>query len=97
VSDGSGDDHFDWAEFVTLALAGAAANIGHVEAVLGGRPGSWEAEGVRQLLISTVGDDGRQLLRHRTEPLVIDLYVDEVLLDAGAWTAYDQATRSSID
>jgi hypothetical protein len=34
------DEPVDWAEFVTLALAGAAANIGHVEAVLAGRPGS---------------------------------------------------------
>ena len=81
----------DWAEFVTLALAGAAANIGHIEAVLAGRPGSWEAEGVRQLLWLTVGDDDH-LLRHRTEPVVVDVYVDEILVEmTGAWTAYDRA------
>ena len=59
VSGGAGDERgepVDWAEFVTLTLAGAAANVGHVEAVLAGRPGSWEAEGVRQLLISTIDD-----------------------------------------
>ena len=33
----------DWAAFVTLALAGAAANIGSVYRILAGRPGSWEA------------------------------------------------------
>lgn len=37
----------DWAEFVTLALAGAAANAGGIETILAGRPGSWEA-GSRQ-------------------------------------------------
>jgi hypothetical protein len=42
-------DQADWAEFVTQALAGAAANFGGVDAILAGRSGSWEAEGVRQL------------------------------------------------
>jgi hypothetical protein len=86
-----GGEPVDWAEFVTLALAGAAANLGHIEAVLAGRPGSWEAEGVRQLLRSTVGDDD-QLSRHRTEPVVVDVYVDEILAEmTGAWTEYDRA------
>jgi hypothetical protein len=31
----------------------AAANIGGTEAILAGRPGSWEAETVRQVLQST--------------------------------------------
>lgn len=83
----------DWAEFVTLALAGAAANIGGIEAVLAGRPGSWEAEGVRRLLTSTVGHDEQQLMAHRTEPVIVDLYVEEILVDAGVWTAYDQAQQ----
>ncbi len=71
----------DWAEFVTLALAGAVANFGGVEAVLAGRPGSWEAEGVRQLLISTVGDEEATLWAHRTEPLSVTLYLEEILAD----------------
>lgn len=58
----------DWAEFVTLALAGAAANVGGVETALAGRPGSWEADGVRNLLYATVGHDEHDLQRHRTEP-----------------------------
>jgi hypothetical protein len=81
----------DWAEFVTQALAGAAANIGSVETVLAGRPGSWEADGVRQLLLSTVGHSAEYLAEHRTEPLVIDLYVDEVLVDVGHWKTYRDA------
>jgi hypothetical protein len=78
-------------EFVTFALAGAAASIRRVEAVLMGRPGSWQAEGIRQLLAPTAGDDD-QLLAHRTEPVVTNLYVDEITLDAGVWAAYDQAS-----
>lgn len=82
----------DWAEFVTLALAGAAANFGGAEAILAGRSGSWEAEGVRQLLLSTVGADESLLWEHRTEPLQITLYVDELLVErTQAWLEYDEA------
>lgn len=83
----------DWAEFVVRALAGAAANIGGIEEVLSGRPRSWEASGVRQLLISCVGYDGHDLLAHRTETVVVSLDVDEILVDLGLWTAYDDALR----
>lgn len=74
-------DQTDWAEFVTLALAGAAANLGGIDAILNGRSGSWEAEGVRQLLFSTVGADEAQLWAHRTDPIEITLYVDELVSD----------------
>ncbi len=74
-------DQADWAEFVTLALAGAAANIGGIDAILNGRPAAWEAEGVRQLLLSTVGADETRLWEHRTEPIEITLYIDELVLD----------------
>lgn len=50
----------DWAAFVTEALAGAAANIGGTEVILAGRPGSWEAAKVREILYSTVGIDDEQ-------------------------------------
>lgn len=83
----------DWGEFVTLALAGAAANAGGIEEVLAGRPGSWEADHVRQLLISTVGDDEQQLLDHRTEPVVVDVFVDEIMVDLGMWRVYDDAQQ----
>lgn len=66
----------DWAEFVTLALAGAAANAGGIENVLVGRPGSWEAGRVRDTLYSTVGEDEATLWQHRTEPLRLVLDPD---------------------
>lgn len=78
----------DWAEFVTLALAGAAANVGSIEAALAGRPGSWEAERVRQTLQSTVFDDN-DLMRHRTNPITVDLWVEAVLADSTDTTEDD--------
>ncbi|WP_396908327.1 XRE family transcriptional regulator [Mycolicibacterium sp.] len=78
----------DWAEFVTHALAGAAANIGGVEQILAGRAGSWEAEVVRRALQATVGADDEYLLQHRTEPVLIDLWVESILQYTSD-TAYD--------
>lgn len=86
----------DWAEFVSLALAGAAANIGGIEAILAGRPGSWEADHVRNLLTSTVGYDGEYLLEHRTEPVVVTLFVDEILFDQGVWQSYEDARQELV-
>lgn len=81
----------DWAEFVAQTLAGAAANLGGIEQALAGRPGSWEADYVRKLLASTVGHDEDHLLEHRTEPLVVEVFVDELLVDLGVWKAYNDA------
>lgn len=69
----------DWAAFVTDALAGAAANAGGIDAILAGRPGSWEAKVVGDALRAAVGDDESDLWRHRTEPVVVDLWVEGVL------------------
>lgn len=70
----------NWPEFVTLTLAGTAANVGGVSNALQGRPGSWEAAGVEALLDSTVGPDGDDLWRHRRDPIRIDITVYAVLL-----------------
>jgi hypothetical protein len=88
----------DWAEFVTLALAGAAANAGGIETILSGRPGSWEAERVRQTLQSTVIDE-RDLMRHRTEPITVDLWVEAVLAltDDTTDDDYHQAEMALLD
>lgn len=83
----------DFAEFVTLAVAGAAANIGGIDAVLAGRPGSWEADYVRNMLVSTVGEDAANLLEHRTEPLRVQVNIDEVLNDLDYWKLHDEATE----
>ncbi|ETZ55286.1 transcriptional regulator [Mycobacterium avium] len=88
----------DWAEFVTLALAGAAANAGGIETILAGRPGSWEAERVRQTLQSTVLDD-QDLMRHRTDPITVDLWVEAVLPLTGDTSEddYQQAETALLD
>jgi transcriptional regulator with XRE-family HTH domain len=80
----------DWAEFVTRALAGAAANIGSTTKILSGRPGSWEVARVREVLESTVGADDGQLLQHRTEPVTVELWVDNILRDLDS-DPYDDA------
>lgn len=86
----------DWAEFVTLALVGAAANLGGIDAILNGRSGSWEADGVRQLLFSTVGADEAQLWEHRTDPIEITLYVDE-LVSERVYEAVEQYTAAEAE
>src|SRR3954447_22450125 len=58
----------DFAEFVTLAVAGAAANVGGIDPVLAGRPGSWEAGYVRDVLVSTVGSGEEDPWGARTQP-----------------------------
>lgn len=90
----------DWAEFVTRALAGAAANVGSTNKILSGRPGSWEAARVRETLESTVGVDDEHLLEHRTDPIRVDLRVDNILLDLDADpypAAYDEIDRRECE
>ncbi|WP_028473784.1 hypothetical protein [Nocardioides alkalitolerans] len=74
-------DQTDWAEFVTLAVTGAVANLGDVEAALAGRPGSWEAESVRAMVRSTVGEDPQGLLQHRREPVRVRVPAAGILED----------------
>src|SRR4051794_665291 len=81
----------DFAEFVTLVVAGAAANVGGVESVVAGRPGSWEAGYVRDMLVSTVGWDEESLWEHRTEPLVIRIDVDAILSELGIAGLFDES------
>jgi hypothetical protein len=81
----------DFSEFVTHALAGAAANIGGIEPILAGRPGSWEADHLRDLLCATAGYDEHFLLERRTEPVVVRVHVSEILDDLGIWTLHEQA------
>src|SRR3954447_8426779 len=81
----------DFAEFVSLAVAGAAANVGGSDGVLAGRPESWEAGYVRDMLVSTVGWDEEYLWEHRTEPLVIRIDVDAILSELGIAGMFDEA------
>ncbi|MGV9679080.1 hypothetical protein ACWDSJ_27680 [Nocardia sp. NPDC003482] len=87
-------DPVDFAEFLTQVLAGVAANRGSVSAVLAGRPDGWEADRLRDMLYSTVGEeDESTLVAHRTEPVVIPLAVEDVLLDAGEPEPYEPDDR----
>lgn len=85
----------DWAEFVTLALAGATANLGGIDTAVAGRSGSWEAAGVRSLLESTVGPDESDLWRHRTEPLRFTLFVEDLVIErTRMWEGYNAAEQA---
>lgn len=86
----------DFAEFLTRAVAAAAANADGIEALLAGRPGSWEAEHVRNMLHSTVGFDDAQLLEHRTEPLVLTVNAEAILWDLGIGALYDESVTELV-
>lgn len=76
----------DIADFLADALASAAANLGGVDALLAGRPGSWEADFISRLLHGTVGWNEEMLLDHRTEPVVVHLNVPR-LVEEQMWEA----------
>ena len=84
-------ERVDFGEFVSLVLAATAANVGGIEELLAGRPGSWEADYVRNLLTSTVGWGEEYLWEHRTEPVVIRVPVDGLLADTGLWRLYEES------
>ena len=73
----------DFADFVVPVLAAVAANRGGVDALLAGRPGSWEAAKLGDLLISAGCENPQRLADFRTEPIVIDVPLERILLDAG--------------
>lgn len=82
----------DWAELVTLAITAAAANLGGVDRSLAGRPGSWEADKVRSLILSTAGEDPADLMAHRREPLRVRIAAAGLLQDLmDTETLYDES------
>ena len=54
----------DFAELAAIVLASVAANVGGTEELLAGRPGSWEADLVRQLVDGTAGGDVERYRTH---------------------------------
>lgn len=79
----------DFAEVACLVLTAVAANVGGVEELLDGRPGSWQADLVRQVVQGTAGPEAVDLMRHRTEPLHVTLDVElDVFSDFGIETLY---------
>ncbi|MFJ2662695.1 hypothetical protein [Arthrobacter koreensis] len=83
----------DFAGTLSRVLASVAANVGGIEALLQGRPGSWEADYVRQLLRSIAGENEESLLQYRTEPLQLSLNVEEVFERFGLTELYGEAVE----
>ncbi|ADB31273.1 hypothetical protein Kfla_2194 [Kribbella flavida DSM 17836] len=79
----------DGAEFITHLLATVAANLGSSQAVIAGRPGSWEAAGVRSLLASTVGEDDDYLMSYRTAPVEVVINPEDAFDDLGVYLVYE--------
>lgn len=74
VGAGTSHEHsepVDFGEIACHVLTAVAANVGSVERLLSGRPGSWEADYVRQIVLSTAGDSAEELRRWRTEPVAL--------------------------
>lgn len=74
----------DFAGFLAEVLAAVAANVGATWRVTAGRPGSWEADLVNQLIAGTVGYDDEYLLQHRTEPVRVTLNVAHLVDELGS-------------
>lgn len=90
-------DRVDFGAVICDVVAAVAANAGGTEALLAGRPGSWEAERVRQLLHSAVGLDDEYLWKHRTIPLRLTLDVAGVWWDFGLMNMYDDEYNQAIE
>ena len=91
IGAGTGNEHAvpaDFADILSRVLASVSANVGGIEALLQGRAGSWEADYVRRLLRSTVGENEEYLLEYRTEPLQLSLDVEEVFERFGITELY---------
>ncbi|WP_433862699.1 hypothetical protein ACR5MH_0215 (plasmid) [Streptomyces sp. L7] len=87
----------DFGEIASYVLTAVAANVGGVEELLAGRPGSWEADYVRQIVHSTAGDDDVELLRYRTEPVRLPFDAEDVFYDFGLGDLYDHERDAAAE
>ncbi len=71
----------DFADFLTQVLAATAANVGGPDRLVAGRPDSWEAGHLDELLRGTMGNDRADWLWFRTEPVTVSLNVAELIED----------------
>jgi hypothetical protein len=85
----------DFADLAAHVLTSVAANLGGVETLLAGRPGSWEADLVRRLVEGTAPDD--EILGWRTEPYRIHLNADDMFADFGISQLYDADLDAAIE
>jgi hypothetical protein len=67
IVDAVREEH-DFGGWLAGVLATAAAELGTTAALTSGRPGSWEASLVRQLVCGTVGWDDDYLVTYAKEP-----------------------------
>lgn len=83
IARGSLLDHHvaDLASILAKSLAAAAANVGGPEC-LSGRPGSWEATCLRDLLLGAMGECPHQWWMLMTEPVTVSLNVAELIEDS---------------
>ena len=79
----------DFGEIACHVITTVAANLGGVDELLAGRPGSWEADYVRRIVQSTAGDDPDELLRFRTEPVRLAFDAEDVFYDLGLSDLYE--------
>lgn len=64
----------DFAEIACHVLTAVAANVGSVEDLLAGRPGSWEADLVRQIVHGIEHHGGQRLTVRARDGRVLALY-----------------------
>ena len=69
----------DFGDFLASALAAVAGNVGSLERVTAGRPGSWEASTIQDLLEGAVGFEPDALMANRTEPVIVRLNVPQLV------------------
>lgn len=92
IGQGTPNEHSEPADFGEIAchvITSVAANVGGVDALLAGRPGSWEADYVRQIVQSTAPED--ELLSWRTVPVRLALDVEGTFDDFGLYELYTEA------
>ncbi|WP_088284753.1 hypothetical protein [Kineosporia sp. A_224] len=98
-SDGTtaSSEPIDFADFLASVLAGVAANVGSMDRLVAGRPGSWEAGLVAQLVTGTVGEDEAWLYENRTEPVVVPLNVPALSWDLPGFPEVEDAVTHTLD
>lgn len=100
IGQGTPNEHSEPADFAEIAchvLTSVAANVGSVETLLAGRPGSWEADYVRQIVQSTAGDEPDELLRWRTVPVRLAVDVEGAFDDFGLYELYEADREQAIE
>lgn len=100
VGAGTPEEHnepVDAAEMLCQVVTSVAANLGGVDQLLAGRPGSWEASYIGQIVTSTAGVDEQELMRWRTEPVRLEFDVEDAFMDLGIYQMYEEESAGAQD